>query len=93
MKKLLFGAFLIAGTTFAFASTTENITDINKVITINNGKEYKITTINYSEDGEKCTLSASYNDGNGNYGTITVTAATCTRAAMIISNMLAQGEN
>ncbi|WP_185208414.1 hypothetical protein [Chryseobacterium sp. C3] len=87
MKKVIFGMFLLAGTTFGFANSTEsiNILDVK-------GKECKITSIKYSEDGQKCTVTASYNNGNGNYGTITVTASTCAKAAMIITTMLAQGE-
>ncbi|WP_131701446.1 hypothetical protein [Chryseobacterium sp. FH2] len=79
--------FLFAGTTLGFANNTES----TNILTVNNNVA-EITAVNYSEDGEKCTVTATYDNGNGNYGTITVTASTCMKAAAFITSMLAAGE-
>ncbi|WP_066440866.1 hypothetical protein [Chryseobacterium sp. CCH4-E10] len=92
MKKVIFGMFLLAGTTFGFANNTTTTPTVNKassekVSVI--GKTYTIKSVTYDDNG-KCTVKASFNNGSSS-GTITVTADTCAKAAAAISAMLQLG--
>lgn len=91
MKKLIFGMFLLGGTTFGFANTANNTitsasnTAFEKLINV---KVINIDSVVYDDNG-KCTVKVSYDNGTTS-GTITATAATCSQAMATITNMLGQ---
>lgn len=93
MKKLIFGMFLLAGTTFGFANTTTATVNNASLENLSKGdklsiddKTFTIDSITYDENG-KCTLTTKFVSSTGSTGTITVTADTCAKAAKLLSAM------
>lgn len=86
MRKLMFGMFLLAGTTFGFANTTNSsITNKTSLEKFTNVKGLTIVSVIYDDAG-KCTVKATYSTNGGkSTGTITVTAETCQKAAQAIA--------
>lgn len=93
MKKVIFGMFLLVGTTFGFANNTtptanktsvENLS-VGEKLSID-GKTFTIDSITYDENG-KCTLTTKFVSSTGSTGTITVTADTCAKAAKLLATM------